>query len=83
MLARLILFAALVCTVLSARAQARPDVVVIFVDDMETQMVQYMPNVQNMIVKEGVDLRKAYFNDLLCCPSRAALLTGRYVQRDT
>jgi hypothetical protein len=82
MLARLILFAALVCTVLSARAQAQPDVVVIFVDDMEAQMVQYMPNVQNLIIKEGVNSRKAYFNDPLCCPSRAALLTGRYVQNN-
>jgi arylsulfatase A-like enzyme len=41
-----------------------------------------MPNVQKLIVKEGVALRKAYFNDPLCCPSRAALLTGRYVQNN-
>ena len=82
MLARLILLGALICAALSNRADAHPNVVVIFMDDMEAQMVQYMPNVQKLIVKEGVVLRKVYFNDPLCCPSRAALLTGRYVQNN-
>jgi arylsulfatase A-like enzyme len=60
--------------------QAAPNIVAIFMDDMDPQMVQYMPNVKALIQDQGVTFTKAYFNDPLCCPSRASMLTGQYVQ---
>jgi arylsulfatase A-like enzyme len=61
-------------------AHAAPNIVAVFMDDMDPQMVQYMPNVINLIQNRGVTFTRAYFNDPLCCPSRATMLTGQYVQ---
>lgn len=64
----------------------QPNVVIIFTDDQGTLDVNcygsadlYTPNMDRLAA-EGVRFTQAYAHTV-CCPSRAALLTGRHPQR--
>ena len=61
---------------------ARPSVVLIVTDDQDAaSLSDHMPNLQNADRRmEGATFTRAYYNDALCAPSRATLLTGRYAQ---
>ena len=54
----------------------RPNVVLILMDDFSTELLRTMPQALRM-KRDGAWYRHAYVADSLCCPSRAALLTGR------
>ena len=67
-------------------AQAKPNVVILFTDDQGTLDVGCYgsghlktPNMDR-IAAEGVRFTQAYAHTV-CCPSRAALMTGRHPQR--
>jgi arylsulfatase A-like enzyme len=57
----------------------RPNVVFILTDDQDAQMnsLDYMPIVQEQLVKKGTNYRKHYCTVALCCPSRVNLWTGQ------
>ncbi|KAA1418405.1 sulfatase [Mumia zhuanghuii] len=55
----------------------QPNVVVIVADDLDSSLVQYMPNVQKLR-KRGADFRRHFVVDSLCCSSRSSFLTGMY-----
>jgi arylsulfatase A-like enzyme len=63
---------------------AKPNVVVILIDDMDVSTVQtlltagLMPNLQKYFVDVGVAFPEAYATSALGGPSRATLLTGQY-----
>ncbi|MFK7788239.1 MAG: sulfatase-like hydrolase/transferase, partial [Phycisphaeraceae bacterium] len=66
--------------------QRQPNVVIILTDDQGTLDVNcygsldlYTPNMDRL-AKEGVRFTQAYAHTV-CCPTRAALLTGRHPQR--
>ena len=61
-------------------AEAKPNMVVFLMDDMPAGLEAHMSNVQRLIIEKGASFTQAYFNDPLCCPSRATMLTGRYAQ---
>ncbi len=54
----------------------RPNIVLILMDDFSMELLSTMPEAQRM-VREGASYRNSYVVDSLCCPSRAALLTGQ------
>ncbi|HEY3016520.1 MAG TPA: sulfatase-like hydrolase/transferase [Nocardioides sp.] len=60
----------------SVAAGARPNIVLILMDDFSTELLATMPNAQKMR-REGAAYRNAFVVDSLCCPSRAALFTGQ------
>lgn len=67
--------------------QERPNVVVIFIDDMGYgdigpfgNTVNQTPNLDRM-AEEGNTLRQFYVANTACTPSRSALLTGSYAHR--
>jgi N-acetylglucosamine-6-sulfatase len=62
----------------AGHSAAKPSIILILTDDMETGLVEHMPNVKALIVEQGATFARAYVNDPLCCPSRATILTGRY-----
>jgi arylsulfatase A-like enzyme len=62
----------------SAKRTQRPNVLMIMVDDMRTDELQWMPNVQELIGKEGVTFTNGFAGYPLCCPARASVLTGLY-----
>jgi len=63
----------------AGRAQAAPppNIVYVLTDDLSTDLVQYMPAVQQM-QRDGVTFSNYFVSDSLCCPSRASLFTGNY-----
>ncbi|KRF11485.1 hypothetical protein ASG90_17280 [Nocardioides sp. Soil797] len=61
-----------------ARKTQRPNVLMIMVDDMRTDDLQWMPNVQKLIGDQGVNFTNGFASLPLCCPARASVLTGLY-----
>jgi N-acetylglucosamine-6-sulfatase len=56
----------------------RPSIVVILTDDQPTQTLWAMPRTRRLLAAHGVKFTSYYDSVSLCCPARAALLTGRY-----
>ncbi len=72
---------------LQAQAPARPSVVLIITDDMGwADLGSYgapdakTPNIDSL-ARDGAKLTDFYSNGVVCSPTRAALITGRYPQR--
>ena len=53
-----------------------PDLVLVLMDDFSLELFATMPEAQRM-VREGASYANAFVVDSLCCPSRAAILTGQ------
>ena len=58
------------------QAITRPNIVLVYVDDLQTDLVQYMPNVAAMTAT-GTSFENFLVADSRCCPSRATLFTGQ------
>lgn len=54
-----------------------PNIVFILTDDLSTDLVPYMPEVQAMAA-QGTTFDNYIVSDPQCCPSRATMLTGKY-----
>jgi arylsulfatase A-like enzyme len=59
----------------------RPNIVFVLTDDLSMDLLQYMPHVR-ALQQEGTSFSNYYVVDSLCCPSRAAIFTGRYPHND-
>ncbi|MEM6798184.1 MAG: sulfatase-like hydrolase/transferase [Planctomycetota bacterium] len=87
-LIRFRLAAVLFCSVLATNASARPNVIVVFVDDLSWPDLGCQEAVDDIrtphlddLAARGVRLTSGYVTAPQCSPSRAGLLTGRYQQR--
>ena len=60
-----------------ALAADRPNFVFVLADDLSTDLVPYMRQVQSL-QREGTSFGRYVVTDSLCCPSRASIFTGRY-----
>ena len=60
-----------------ARADTPPDIIVILLDDMRTASLLALPETQALL-EDGKWFENFILTTLICCPSRASLLTGRY-----
>jgi N-acetylglucosamine-6-sulfatase len=60
-----------------ARAAERPNFVFVLADDLSSDLVPYMRQVQ-ALQRDGTSFSRFVVTDSLCCPSRASILTGRY-----
>ncbi len=61
----------------AAPASAQPNVVLVLTDDLSSDLVDHMPNVQAM-QRDGMSFSRYIVSNSLCCPSRVSILTGRY-----
>ncbi|KAF2875643.1 arylsulfatase [Massariosphaeria phaeospora] len=57
----------------------RPNVVFIVTDDQDAQWnsLDFMPQVQEHLVKKGTNYKKHYCTVSWCCPSRVSIFTGK------
>jgi N-acetylglucosamine-6-sulfatase len=62
-----------------AEGASPKNVVFILTDDQTAGEMVAMPNTQALIGGQGATFRRAYVSYPLCCPARAALLTGQYM----
>jgi N-acetylglucosamine-6-sulfatase len=69
--------AALTAVLASSEAWAKPNLIVILIDDQDgTGSISHMPNVLSLLASQGVTFTNSFVNNSLCAPSRASLLTG-------
>lgn len=72
----------------AARAQEaqpatdRPNIILISTDDMTASDLQWMPRTRKLLGRSGVTFPNALSPHPLCCPARAAILTGQYAQNN-
>ncbi|HEY7258279.1 MAG TPA: sulfatase [Gaiellales bacterium] len=59
-------------------ASQRPNIVIILTDDQPAQTMWAMPRTRRLLGAHGVKFTSYYDSVSLCCPARAAILTGRY-----
>lgn len=60
----------------------RPNVVVINTDDMRADMAAALPKLGQWLADGGTTFRNGYVSTPSCCPSRASLMSGRYVHNN-
>ncbi len=63
---------------MAAAAETRPNIVFITTDDMRVRDLAAMPNVQELLTSQGVSFTTSIASYPLCCPARAAWVTGQY-----
>jgi len=66
----------------AAAAKARPNVILISTDDMTVSDLRWMPRTRKLLGRKGVTFPQALSPHPLCCPARAAILTGQYAQNN-
>lgn len=82
-----ILLSALLLTALPAAAERRPNIVMIFIDDMGWGDFSCFGNAEartpniDALAAGGIRFTQFYVNSPICSPSRCALTTGQYPQR--
>ena len=62
----------------AASAAVRPNILVVTTDDETVADMRVMPWTRSLIGDQGVSFDQSFVSDSLCCPSRAAFLTGQY-----
>ena len=62
-------------------ATRRPNIVLVLTDDQDTTMGSTAPLAvaRKIIAEAGVEFVNAFTTSPICCPSRASILTGRYL----
>jgi arylsulfatase A-like enzyme len=58
---------------------SRPNVVLLVTDDQTLEEMRGLPQTSALIGGQGTSFSRAYISYPLCCPSRAAILTGQYM----
>jgi arylsulfatase A-like enzyme len=58
-------------------AATPPNIVFVLTDDLAWNLVQYMPNVQQLQA-DGTTFSNYIVTDSLCCPSRSSIFTGNF-----
>jgi N-acetylglucosamine-6-sulfatase len=61
-----------------AQTPGPPNIVLVLTDDQRFNTLRVMPEVRRLLMARGMTLRRAIVTNPLCCPSRAAIFTGRY-----
>jgi len=61
-----------------ARAEGRPNVLLIVTDDQRWDTMEFMPRTKARIFDQGVSFSNAFATTPLCCPSRSSIFTGMY-----
>jgi N-acetylglucosamine-6-sulfatase len=62
----------------SAQTATRPNILFVMTDDLALRDMNRLGSIKN-VFQNGLAFQKAFVTTAHCCPSRASLLTGRYV----
>ena len=64
----------------SDAAGSRPNIVFVLTDDQDLLLgsMEYMPQVNALLTKQGTTFSNFFVNLPLCCPARAMVFTGQY-----
>eukprot|EP00936_MAST-01D_sp_MAST-1D-sp1_P001392 g1392.t1 len=58
-----------------------PNIFFLLTDDQDVMLgaLEPMPQLKELVTKQGVEMTKAFVHTPICCPSRSSFLTGRYL----
>jgi N-acetylglucosamine-6-sulfatase len=56
----------------------KPNIVFILTDDQRLDDVQYMKNLQELVIAHGATFKNYFDTVALCCPSRTSILRGQF-----
>ncbi|MDZ5457634.1 sulfatase family protein [Azohydromonas lata] len=56
----------------------RPNVLFILADDMEMQLLPFMPKLQRLVTERGMEFKNHFVSLAICCASRATILRGQF-----
>ena len=61
--------------------QNQPNILLLLTDDQDVVLgnFDHMPKVHKHLVEQGTTFENAFVHTPICCPSRASILTGRYL----
>lgn len=62
---------------------AKPNILFVLADDLDTRSARQMPKLEKFVAARGTTFSNAFVTTSLCCPSRASVLTGKYVHNHT
>ncbi len=65
-----------------ALAKDRPNIVVVLLDDADTEITESMPRLRSMLVDQGARFTANIANTPLCGPARAVILSGEYAHNN-
>jgi N-acetylglucosamine-6-sulfatase len=76
-----VLFAVLACQI----PGDKPNIIVVLTDDQrwDTITPEIMPELNRRLIDHGILYTNAFITNPLCCPSRAAILSGGYYSHET
>jgi len=60
-------------------ADRRPNIVFILADDLDAASLPRLPNIMNLLVRQGATFTRYYVTNPWCCPSRSSILRSQYV----
>lgn len=63
-------------------ADTRPNIIFILTDDMNATDMRWMPKTQALLGGEGTTWANSYVSLSLCCPARAAILSGQHAHNN-
>ena len=69
--------------------RSQPNLILILTDDLDLgpigfpSPIAYMPQIQSLLVNQGLTFSNAFVTRSLCCPSRASILRGQYPHNHT
>jgi len=58
--------------------KARPNLIVVLLDDADVEITESMPRLRSLLIDKGVRFTSHVANTPLCGPARAVLLAGKY-----
>ncbi|WP_246268175.1 sulfatase family protein [Nonomuraea typhae] len=58
---------------------ARPNIVLVLVDDLESGSLGNFPNITQQLVRQGTSFERFFVTNSWCCPSRSSILRSQYV----
>jgi arylsulfatase A-like enzyme/chitodextrinase len=59
-----------------------PNIIVINTDDQRADTLEYLPKIRQWLADGGTQYTNGYVSTPSCCPSRATLMSGRYVHNN-
>ncbi|MBL8930545.1 MAG: sulfatase-like hydrolase/transferase [Kineosporiaceae bacterium] len=66
----------------TAQPAGKPNVIVINTDDQRADTLQDLPKIRQWFAVGGTNFTNGYVSTPSCCPSRATLMSGRYVHNN-
>ena len=57
----------------------KPNIIYILIDDLDMSAIKFMPRLQAEFGDKGMTFTNHFVTSSVCCPSRASILSGKYV----